>query len=111
MQVISHLENIRISPRKMRLVAPLVRGLRVEDALNRLTFTPKNAARPIAQVIKNARADAVANYKLDGDKLKVREVSITEGPTYKRGRPVARGTYHPILKRTSHLKVTLEGEK
>lgn len=109
MLVESKLENIRISPRKMRLIAPSVRGMRVADALNRLTFTPKNAARPIMQVIKLARADAVNNFKLDEDKLVIRGVEVSEGPTYKRGRPVARGTYHPIMKRTSHLKVVLEG--
>ncbi len=109
MLVESKLENIRISPRKMRLIAPSVRGLKVSDALNRLTFTPKNAARPIQRLIKTAQADAVNNFKLNEEKLVVRDVEISEGPTYKRGRPVARGTYHPIMKRTSHLKVVLEG--
>lgn len=109
MEVISELKNIRITPRKMRLIAPRLKNLPVEEALLKLRFTTKDAAGPIIAVIKTARADAAHNFKLKEDSLVVKEVSVSEGPTYKRGRPVARGTYHPILKRTSHLKVVLEG--
>lgn len=109
MEVTSELRNIRISPRKMRLVAERLSNMPVEDAILRLRFTPKDAAQPIIAVIKTARADAAHNFKLKEDTLKVKEVLISEGPTYKRGHPAARGSYHPIAKRTSHLRVTLEG--
>lgn len=109
MEVISELKNIRISPRKMRFVAGELRNLSVEEAMLRLRFTPKDAAQPIIAVIKTAKADASHNFKLKEDGLKVKEVLVSEGPTYKRGRPAARGSYHPIAKRTSHLKVVLEG--
>jgi len=109
MQVTSSRDNIRISPRKMRLIAPSVKGLPVEEALVKLRFTPKDAARPIIDVLKTAQADAVNNFKLEAGKLIVRQVDISEGPTFKRFRPRSRGMAHPVLKRTSHLKVTLEG--
>lgn len=109
MQVTSKRENIRISARKMRLVAPIVLGLPVEQALTRLRFTPKDAARPIVDVLKIARADAIHNFKLDETKLIVKEVEVSDGSALKRFRPRSRGMAHPVLKRTSHLKVVLEG--
>ena len=108
MEIISSRNSIRITPRKMRLVATLVRNMAVEDALVKLQFTPKDAARPIIDVLKTARADALHNHKLDGKKLIVKEVEVSEGPTYKRFNPVSRGRAHSIFKRTSHLKVVLE---
>ncbi len=109
MEVTSKKQNIRISPRKLRLVAPLAKGLPVQDAILKLRFTPKDAAKVIITVIKTASADAVHNYKLDADKLVVKDVQVAEGPTYKRFQPVSRGMAHGIAKRTSHLTVTVEG--
>ena len=108
MEVISKKQNIRITPRKMRLVAPLVRNVPVEQALIKLQFTQKDAARPIIDVLKTARADAIHNYKLDEKRLIVKDVEVSEGPTYKRFNPVSRGRAHSVFKRTSHLKVVLE---
>lgn len=109
MEVMSELKHVRISARKLRLVAGIVTGRKVDEALIMLRFTPKNAARPVIDIIKTARADAQHNFKLDADKLVVKEVAVSDGPTLKRIRPRSRGMAHPILKRTSHLKVTLEG--
>ena len=108
MEVISSRNNIRITPRKMRLVAPLVRNMPLEQALVRLHFTQKDAARPIIDVLKTARADALHNHKLDEKNLFVKDVEVSEGPTYKRFRPASRGRAHGLAKRTSHLKVVLE---
>lgn len=108
MEVVSKKQNIRITPRKMRLVAPLVRNLPVDNALVKLKFTQKDAARPIIDVLKTARADAIHNHKLDEKRLIVKDIEISEGPTYKRFNPVSRGRAHSIFKRTSHLRVTLE---
>lgn len=109
MEVISSKKNIRITARKMRLVSPLVKNMPVDQALVRLQFTSKDAARVIIDVLKTAKADAVHNYKLDESRLRVKDVEVSEGPTYKRFRPASRGRAHGLLKRTSHLKVTLEG--
>lgn len=109
MEVMSKKQNIRISPRKLRLVAPLAKGLPVEQALLKLRFTPKDAAKPIMTIIKTAAADAVHNHKLDAEKLVVKDVQVSEGPTYKRFQPVSRGMSHGIAKRTSHITVTVEG--
>ena len=108
MEVISSRNNIRITPRKMRLVAPLVKDMPLAQALVRLQFTAKDAARPIIDVMKTARADAIHNHKLDEKALIVKDVEISAGPTYRRVRPASKGKIHGLAKRTSHLKVTLE---
>src|SRR5437660_590253 len=109
MEITSSRNNIRITPRKMRLVAPLIKNMPLESALVRLQFTSKDAARTIIDVMKTARADAIHNHKLDEKRLIVKEVEVSEGPTYKRFRPASRGRAHGLAKRTSHLKVILEG--
>jgi large subunit ribosomal protein L22 len=93
----------------MRLVAPLVKNMPVDQALTRLQFTSKDAARPIIDVLKTARADAIHNHKLEEKNLIVRDVEISEGPIYRRTKPASRGKIHSLAKRTSHLKVVLEG--
>jgi large subunit ribosomal protein L22 len=80
-QVSSELKHLNISPRKIRLIVAVVKGQSVEQALLRLRFTPKRAAKPMAAVIKTARADAVSVHKLDADKLTVKEVTVMEGST------------------------------
>jgi large subunit ribosomal protein L22 len=110
MKVSTELKNIRISPRKIRLVVPVVLGQKVTVALIKLRFTNKSSARPLSQALKTASADAAHNHKLDPEKLIVQEIIVSDGPTLKRGRPVARGSLHSIFKRTSHIKVTLEGK-
>lgn len=109
MKVTSSLENIRISARKMRLVSPIIKNMRVEDALVKLRFTSKDAAKVLSQVVKNAQADAVHNFKLDAGKLVVRDVVVEDGSILKRFIPRSRGMAHPILKRTCHIKVVVEG--
>lgn len=109
MIVTSELSNIRITARKMRLISPLLKNMRADEALVKLRFTPKDAAKVFAQVIRTAQADAGHNFKLDTEKLIVKEALVSDGPMLKRFRPRSRGMAHPILKRTSHLKVVLEG--
>ena len=99
--------NLRISPKKVNLVASLVRGMPVENAINMLTFTPKRGARPMMELIKSAAANAVANFKQKRDTLFVQQIVVNEGSTFKRFNPVSRGRSHPILKRTSHIIVEL----
>lgn len=100
----------RIAPRKARLIADMVRGLDVQDALNVLKFTPNRAAPMISKVLTSAVAnanEAEANVEL----LVVSEVRIDEGPTMKRFRPKDRGRAHSILKRTSHIHVAVKEEE
>lgn len=102
------LRNTRISPKKANLVAGLVRGANVEDALSQLKYTPKKAADVLYKVIQSAASNAENNFKQDRSKLYVKEIVVTKGPTYKRGQSVSRGRMHPIKKRTSHITVYVD---
>ncbi len=104
----SLLKNTRISPKKANLVAGLVRGVMVEDALAQLKFTPKKAARLLYKAIDSAAANAENNLKQNRSNLYIKEIIVTKGPTYKRGVPVSRGRQHPIMKRTAQIRVTVD---
>ncbi|MDB4984567.1 MAG: ribosomal protein large subunit ribosomal protein [Patescibacteria group bacterium] len=103
----AELNNYRQAPRKVRLVADVVRGKTVPQALIELQFLGKRAAMPFAKLIASAAANAANNHKAESGKLVVKSVSVTKGPTLKRGKPVSRGSTHRINKRTSILKVEL----
>ncbi|MCE5258593.1 MAG: 50S ribosomal protein L22 [Chloroflexi bacterium] len=109
-QVRAVAKYIRMAPQKVRLVADLVRGRKVQDALNLLQFTPKFAAKQVASVIASAAANAEENHGLTRDELYVQTVMIDEGPTLKRGVAGARGRYKPQLHRSSHITVILSDE-
>lgn len=98
---------IRMSPRKARLVVNLVRGKRVEEALDMLRFVTKAAAEPVRKAIQSAAANAEENYGLSADQLYITAISADEGPTLKRARFAARGRVKPILKRSTHITVVL----
>ena len=100
-------KTVRIAPRKARLVADLVRGKSVVDAIVILANTSKAASPLIDKVIKSAAANAINNHSMDEEKLYVKEILINEGPTMKRFRPRAKGSASPILKRTSHISVVV----
>ncbi|HKZ35866.1 MAG TPA: 50S ribosomal protein L22 [Patescibacteria group bacterium] len=101
---------IRTSPRKLRLVADAVRHLSPDEALIQLKNLNKRGAVPIAKTLKQAVANAVNNFNLPKDELKLKSLIVDEGPTYKRFQPVSRGRAHSIYKRTSHVKVVLESK-
>ncbi len=107
MSTSAKLTNSRIAPQKMRLVADQIRGLEVERALDVLTFSNKKAATVIKKVLESAIANAEHNDGADIDDLKISEILVDAGPTMKRLRPRARGRADRIIKRTSHLKVTV----
>jgi large subunit ribosomal protein L22 len=107
MQATAHLRNARISAQKVRLVADQVRGLPVEQAEQLLTFSPKKAAHLVKKVLLSAVANAEHNSGADIDELNVSEIVVNEGPTLKRGRTRARGRGTRILKRCSHISVTV----
>ena len=102
------LMNARIAAQKMRLVADQVRGLPVEQAINVLAFSNKRAAHLIKKVLESAIANAEHNDGADVDELKISLICVDEGPTMKRWRARARGRAAKILKRTSHVTVTVE---
>ena len=96
---------IRMSPRKVRLVADLVRGRSVDEAMGILKMTPKEAARAVERAINSAAANATQNFGLTREDLIVKTIYANEGPTLKRMKAGARGRYKPILKRSSHITV------
>ena len=107
MQAAAKLKHVRISAQKMRLVADQIRGLPVENALNQLAFSNKKAAGIIKKVLESAIANAENNEGADIDLLRVKAISVDEGPTMKRIRARAKGRASRILKRSSHLSVTV----
>jgi large subunit ribosomal protein L22 len=109
MQVTALAKGVRLSPRKVSLVASLVRGRTVADALVILEHTPKRAAKPVAKAIASAKANAVTNHKADEKSLIIEHLQVTAGERIKRFRPAAMGRALPYQKKTSHIKVVLSG--
>ncbi len=107
MQAVAKLRHARLSAQKGRLVADQIRGLPVEQALNVLVFSNKKGAALMKKVLDSAIANAEHNEGADIDELKVSTVCVDEGPTMKRIRARAKGRAARILKRTSHITVTV----
>ena len=99
---------VRISPRKIRLVMDRIRGKKVEEAVNMLSFAPQKGARILKKLLDSAVANALENSGLDVDTLYVMRVYADEGPILKRWRPRAQGRATRIRKRTSHLTIVLD---
>jgi large subunit ribosomal protein L22 len=110
-QVKAFARYIHVSPRKLRLVADLVRQTRVEVALEQLRYSSKNAALPIAKAINSAIANAVHNHNFKKENLFVKAITIDAGPVYKRMEPRAQGRGFIVRKRTSHINVILEARE
>jgi large subunit ribosomal protein L22 len=107
MQTTAKLRHARISAQKGRLIADQIRGLPVEQALGILAFSKKKGAGLMKKVLESAIANAEHNDGADIDELKVAVVTVDEGPTMKRIRARAKGRATRILKRTSHINVTV----
>jgi large subunit ribosomal protein L22 len=101
---------IQMSPQKVRLVIDQVRGMKVDDALALLKYTPKAAAKPVAKVIHSAVANAEENFGMSRDDLFVARITADTAPTRRWRRFGARGRFKPVLKRASHVTVIL-GER
>lgn len=104
-------KGVRISPRKVSVVAALVRGRSVEDALTILNHTPRRAAVAVNKVVASAKANADHNHGFKPNTLQIVEITVTPGPRYKRYRPAAHGRALPFQHRTSHIRVVVDGEK
>lgn len=101
---------VRISPRKARLAAGLIRGLPVTQAANQLIFCNLKAGRLLKKTLDSAVANAESQQDMRRENLKVAEVRIDEGPRMKRAKPKNKGGRHPIIKRTSHFTVVVSAE-
>ncbi len=104
-------KDVRISPRKVKLVVDLVRGKKVDEALTILKFLPTPSARAVAKVIKSAVANAENNFQMEPSGLRITNIFANEGHTLKRFRPQARGRVNPILRRSTHISVFVEEEE
>lgn len=100
-----------MSPRKVGEVASLVRGRTVADALTILGHVPRRAAIPVIKTIESAKANAAHNHNYKADTLRIVEITVNHGPRTKRYRPAAMGRALPFQKRTSHIRVLVEGEQ
>ncbi len=102
---------VSTSPRKLRLIADRVCGLKVEESIALLRLLPSPSAQVMAKVIKSAAANAENNFQMSPDELRVVNIFVDSGPTLKRFRPQARGRINPILKRSSHITVIVSEEE
>jgi len=108
MTSIAKLRYLRIAPRKVRLVADLIRGKKVEEAQNILNFAQKRASLPLFKLLKQAIADAKNNFQLEEGNLFISKILVEEGPKLKRVFPRARGHADEIQKKTSHVTIVLD---
>ena len=107
MEIRAKARFVRISPQKIRLIMRQVRGKKVEEALNLLSFAPQRGAGILKKLLDSAVANAQQNADMDVDALYIATVYADEGPTLKRWRPRAQGRASRIMKRTSHITVIL----
>lgn len=107
MEVSARLSHVRISAQKARLVADQVRGMPVEQAQNILKFSPKKAAAIISKVLESATSNAEHNEGMDIDDLHVKTIYVDEGRVMKRFHARAKGRASRILKRSSHITITV----
>ncbi len=111
MEIIAKAQSIRISPRKVRLVADSIRNLPLDKALNVLSMTQKRGASVLNAVFKSAVANAINNSKKSLDSLKIKGIEVWDGPAIKRFHASTRGRAHPYKKRSSHIKIILEAKE
>ena len=103
----AHAKYLRISPRKVKIVADLIRGKSLAQATGILLTTPKAASEPLLKLLKSAAANAENNHKMDPEKLYIEQAYVDAGPILKRGQPRAHGRMYRINKRTSHITIVV----
>src|SRR3989344_7528198 len=104
-------KNVRISPRKVSVVAALVRGRTVADAITILEHTPRRSATAVKKAVQSARANAEHNHNYKADTLQIIEIGVTSGRSLKRYRPAAHGRALPFERKSSHIRVVVDGEQ
>lgn len=108
MEIKAQLNYLNIAPRKVRLVADLVRNMDAKEAKTQLKFMPKRTAGPLLKLLNSAIANAKNNFNLEKDVLYIKKLTINQGPPFKRWRAGSRGKANPITKRTSHINLVLD---
>ncbi|MEX1064295.1 MAG: 50S ribosomal protein L22 [Candidatus Paceibacterota bacterium] len=108
MQVTAQLNNLRISPRKVRLISGLIKGMDVNAAKFQLDHLVKKSARPIQKLLESAMSNAQSNFNLVKDNLYIKDILVNEGPKLHRYKAKGFGSVSPIEKKTSHIKITLD---
>ncbi|MEM1485189.1 50S ribosomal protein L22 [Oscillospiraceae bacterium PP1C4] len=111
MEAKASLRHARIAPRKVQIVLDLIRNKPADQAIAILKHTPKAACEPLEKLLKSAVANAENNFNMDKNNLFVSECSVTPGPTMKRIRPRAQGRAFQVLKRTSHVFITVKEQE
>jgi len=106
--ITAKLKHLRISPRKVRLVTNLVKGLNIKEARQQLRFVGKRASEPVSKLLNSAVANAKNNAGLEEENLYISNITVDPGATLKRWRPRAMGRASSIMKRTSHITLTLK---
>ena len=109
MEVTAIAKNIRVSPQKVRVVVNEIKKMQPSSAVKMLDFIHKGAAKPLKKVLMSAIANATNNNNLDEKSLTFKEIQVGHGLAFKRYRPISRGRVHDIKKRTSHIRVVLDG--
>ena len=109
-EAVATLKYARISSRKVKIVADLIRGKKVEEALAIIKFTPKASSELLEKLLKSAIANAENNHGMNRGNLIVSQVYANQGPTLKRIRPAAKGSAVRIRKRTSHVTIVVKEE-
>src|SRR3989344_9199805 len=111
MDIVARVKSIRISPRKVRLVADSIRNLPLNKALSALSMTQKRGATVLENVFKSAIGNAVNNSKKSVDSLRIKGIEVWDGPAIKRFHASTRGRVHPYKKRSSHIKIILTDDQ
>ena len=110
-EVKAKVRHLQITPQKVRLVVDAVRGKNVQEALATLRFMPNKAAEPVYKLIESAVANAEQNYGLEVEELYISKIYADDGPRHRKapygGRFAGRGRFRPIIRRSSHITVTL----
>ncbi len=110
MEIKASLNHLRLSPRKARIVANMIKGMGVGQAQDQLRFSAKEASRPILKLLNSAIANAEHNFKQERENLYVKSIAVNQGTSLKRWMPRAFGRASPILKRASHINLILEAK-
>jgi large subunit ribosomal protein L22 len=111
MSAVAIAKGVDMPARKVAVVAALIRGRSVADALTILEHVPRASAVPVKKAVNSAKANAVYNHNYKEDGLFISEISVLDGPSLKRSRSIAHGSFHRILKRTCHIKVVIDGNQ
>ncbi len=107
MIVTAHLSSLRIAPRKVRLMANVMKGFDAVKAKDQLHYFPKRSSRPLEKLLDSALANAENNFGLVRDNMKIKDVMVNGGPVLKRFEPKGFGSVSPLAKRTSHVTIIL----